>query len=164
MTLAGTDAMQRGAVDDKLSQLAFEFFFAFSRFEFALKENQYLKAHAPGVRAEPGWSEYVSKWQDAYSPSASAQLVLDEPPEQQVVGVGSSLAWRPVGLDDCKSDLSRIVRLLKTVRNNLFHGGKHGGSGWDDPQRTSRLLSASLSVVEELVELAALQSDYAQIY
>jgi hypothetical protein len=156
--------MQRGAVDGNLSQLAFEFFFAFSRFEFALKENQYLKTHAPGMRAEPGWSEYVSKWQDAYRLSASAQVLLQEPPKQQVIGTGSSLTWRPVGLDDCKSELSKIVRLLKTVRNNLFHGGKHGGSGWDDPQRTSRLLSASLSVVEELVKLAALQSDYAQIY
>lgn len=156
--------MQRGAIDGNLSQLAFEFFFAFSRFEFALKENQYLKTHAPGMRAEPGWSEYVSKWQDAYQLSDSAQLLLREPPEQQVIGAGSSLAWRAVALDGCKSELSKIVRLLKTVRNNLFHGGKHGGAGWDDPQRTSRLLAASLAVVEELVELATLQSDYAQIY
>jgi hypothetical protein len=156
--------MQRSAVDSNLSELAFEFFFAFSRFEFALKENQFLKRHTPGVRAEPGWSEYVAKWESAYKPSSSAQLILDEKPEQQVVGLGDSLAWRPVNLNECKSTLAKVIRLLQTVRNNLFHGGKHGGAGWDDPVRTSKLLRAGLFVVKELVELGGLHADYAQIY
>lgn len=156
--------MQRSAVDSNLSELAFEFFFAFSRVEFALKENQFLKSHTPGVRAEPGWSEFVAKWEAEYKPSPSAQLFLDERPEQQVVGKGDSLAWRPVNLDECKSTLAKVIRLLQTVRNNLFHGGKHGGAGWDDPIRTSKLLRTGICLIEELVGLGGLQADYAQIY
>jgi len=37
--------MRREDVSDQLSNLAFEFFFWFSRFEFALKENRYLSSH-----------------------------------------------------------------------------------------------------------------------
>jgi hypothetical protein len=97
-------------------------------------------------------------------PPPRSSCLLNEPPEQQVLGRANSLQWRPVGLGDCKTELEKVVRLLNTARNNLFHGGKHYGAGWDDPHRTFQLLTAGHSLLQELAEMAGLQLDHAQIY
>lgn len=156
--------MRKEDVAANLSNLAFDFFYWFSRLEFALKENGYLKSHVPGENAEPGWDEFVTKWQEQYTSSAEGRLLLKSPPERQVVLEGDKLHWRAVGLGDCKSDLARVVRLVKTVRNNLFHGGKHGGAGWDDPERTQELLEASLALLRQFAGLASIEADFMQYY
>lgn len=156
--------MRKEDVASDLSKLAFDFFYWFSRFEFALKENGYLKSRQAGAKADAGWADFVGKWESQFSISPGAKVLLDFPPEQQIVLVGAKLDWRPVGLSDLKTDLARVVRLVKTVRNNLFHGGKHGGKGWDDPKRTEELLLAAKAVLDQLSELASIEADYRQYY
>lgn len=156
--------MRHEDIDKNLSNLAFDFFYWFSRFEFSLKENGYLKNHIAGTTAEPGWDEFVKKWENQYPSSPEAEYLLYAPPERQIIGTCAELDWEPVGLQDCKSDLEKVVRLLKTVRNNLFHGGKHGSAGWDDPDRTHKLLNASKSILDQLARLSNLEADYTQYY
>src|SRR5688500_13652990 len=117
--------MRKDELAAELTQTAFDFFYWFSRFEFCLKENRYLKDAQPKAIAEPGWDQFVAEVEDRYQISAEAKALLQQPPERQIVGANGDLTWKPVGLKDCKSDLAATVRLLKTVRNNLFHGGKH---------------------------------------
>ena len=155
--------MRREDITSGLSKLAFEFFFWFSRFEFALKENGYLNSLVDGAKAEPGWDSFVDRWHPTYVLSQEAHSLLTSPPDRQIV-LSRQLEWRPVGLVDCASDLARVVRLVKTVRNNLFHGGKHGGAGWDDPKRTEGLLEDSIAILEQLAGMAGFQSDYRQYY
>ena len=156
--------MRKEDVSANLSILAFDFFYWFSRFEFALKENGYLKSHVPGEKAAPGWQEFTHKWASQYTLSTEAALLLAKPPEQQIVVASDELDWKPVGLADCRSELAKVIRLVSTVRNNLFHGGKHGGAGWDDPARTKELLAASKAVLGQLAKLASLEADYTQYY
>lgn len=156
--------MRKEDVPSNLSNLAFDFFYWFSRFEFALKENGYLKSHVPGVKAEPGWQDFVDRWATQYKISTEAAHLLSSPPERQVVGAGDNLDWKPVGLTDCKSDLAKVVRLIATVRNNLFHGGKHSAAGWDDPERTKKLLIDSKEVLVHLAQLASIEADYTRHY
>jgi hypothetical protein len=156
--------MRKKDVTISLSSLAFDYFYWFSRFEFALKENGYLNSHVPGAKAEPGWREFVDRWASTYVVSTEAGILLAEPPERQIVVANDQLDWRPVGLTDCTSELAKVIRLIATVRNNLFHGGKHGGAGWDSPKRTELLLVASKSVLDQLAQLASLEADYTQYY
>jgi hypothetical protein len=156
--------MRKEEVGTDLSVLAFDFFYWFSRFEFALKENGYLKCNNVGARAEPGWDAFVERWHAEYTASAEAAALQDAKPETQIVGPNGELAWRPVRLDDCNSELAKVVRHLKTVRNNLFHGGKHGGAGWDDPKRTKLLIFLGKAVLDQLAQLAWLEADYTQYY
>jgi len=156
--------MRKEDIDTELTALAFDFFYWFSRFEFALKENNYLKSHEDGANAEPGWDEFVEAWQAAYEPSEQARALLKANPKRQVVRLGQELNWRPVGLKDCKSELAKVVRILKTVRNNLFHGGKHGAEGWDDPKRSQLLLVSGKAVLDQFAQLANLRADYTQYY
>jgi len=156
--------MRKEDVAPNLSSLAFDFFFWFSRFEFALKENVYLKSHNVGANADPGWEDFTNRWEGEYTASADALALLAAKPEQQIVAANDELSWRAIDLTDCKSELAKVVRLLKTVRNNLFHGGKHGGAGWDDPKRTEVLLLSGKAVLDELAQLASLEADYTQYY
>jgi len=156
--------MRREEIAENLSALAFDFFFCFSRFEFALKENAYLRNHTVGAIAEPGWEEFVEKWHGRYHPSEAAKRLLVLSPKRHVVCACDALSWKPVGLVDCTCELQKVVRLLKTVRNNLFHGGKHGGAGWSDPRRTHDLLSVGRAVLDELAKLANLEADYTAYY
>jgi hypothetical protein len=156
--------MRKEDIHADLSVLAFDFFYWFSRFEFALKENHYLKSHKPDANAEAGWNEYVAQWQSEYRLSGEANDLLKLLPQRQVVVAGDELAWKPLNLFSCKSELESVVLCLKTVRNNLFHGGKHGCKGWDDPQRTEALLCSGKAVLGQLAELAGFHADYTRYY
>jgi len=156
--------MRKEDIHANLSALAFDFFYWFSRFEFALKENHYLKSHEPGANAEAGWKEYVAKWHSEYNLSSEASELLKLLPQRQVVLAGDQLDWKPLNLSNSKSELEAVVQCLKTVRNNLFHGGKHGCKGWDDPQRTEALLGSGKAVLGQLAELAGFHADYTRHY
>jgi hypothetical protein len=156
--------VKRKEISSELSRLAFEFFFCFSRFEFALKENRYLQCTTVGAKAEPGWGAFSDKWRDKYEVSAEARRLLDGPPMCQVVGRAQELEWKPVTFGPKSADLDRVSQLLRVVRNNLFHGGKHGARDWDDKQRTESLLRSCLAILQQLVDLSGLAQDYEGFY
>lgn len=155
--------MRREDVSEELSRLAFEFFFWFSRFEFTLKESGFLKSRVNGAKAEPGWDDFVDEWHAAFVMTDEARRLLADPPDRQIV-MNGLLQWRPVGLGDCTSELAKVVRLVKTIRNNLFHGGKHGNAGWDNPKRARQLLNDGKAILDQLADLAGFQGDYLRYY
>lgn len=156
--------MQREEVTSKLSEFAFDFFFWFSRFEFALKESGFLKSHKVGNAAEPGWDEFTRKHQAQYALSAFATRLLELSPQQQVVGLGDKLEWAQYNFPANATDLQRVVRLLQIVRNNLFHGGKHGEPFWDNPPRTELLLVLCKTILDEIARLGGFDADYRRYY
>ncbi|MBO6850092.1 MAG: hypothetical protein JJ867_06400 [Marinobacter sp.] len=156
--------MRKEDINNELKDLTFDFFYWFSRFEFALKENKYLKRDGIGDNAEPGWCKFVDQHKQAFQHTDETRSLLALNPKRQKVGENAGLEWRDVGLDDCDSDLCKVVRLLKTIRNNLFHGGKHGAEGWDDPERTKNLLVVAKIILDQLAGLARFEADYKQYY
>ena len=156
--------MRKEDIHADFSTLAFDFFYWFSRFEFALKESRYLNSHIPGERAEPGWHEFVTKWQAQYKASDEAGELLKLLPQRQVVRSGDVLDWQPLDLARCQSDLDSVVLCLKTVRNNLFHGGKYRCDGWDDPKRSEVLLRNGKAVLGQLATLAGIEPIYTRYY
>lgn len=156
--------MRQEDIQSDLSALAFDFFYWFSRFEFSLKENRYLKSHKPGSNADPGWGEYVIRWQSDYGPSAEANELLQLLPQRQIVMAEGALDWKPLDLSRCGSSLEAVVLCLKTIRNNLFHGGKHGCKGWDDPERNHALLTSGKAVLSQLAKLGDIDADYLRLY
>ena len=156
--------MRRVDIHADLSSLAFDFFYYFSRFEFALKENHYLKSHKAGQVAEAGWKEFVAKCSTQYKTSREASELIELSPHRQVVLADGTLAWKPLDMAVCKSELDAVVLCLKTVRNNLFHGGKHTCVGWDNPARIRALLASGKAVLGQLADLAEIESDYSRFY
>lgn len=155
--------MRHDDIPDDLKRFAFDFFYWFSRFEFALKEARFLKSKEVGAKAEADWDAFIAQYSGDYQLTAAAQALIDAKPQRQIVGA-SELDFRDVGFNPDASDLERVVRLANTVRNNLFHGGKHGSDYWDQPARMQTLLSTTINVLGELAEMAGLQSEYERYY
>jgi len=155
--------MRHEEVDEDLRPLVFEFFFWFSRFESALKESGWLQSKAVGAPARPDWQGFVLACAENYSPSVAARQLVAANPLKQVIGE-HGLTFADVVFADRASQLERVTVLLKTVRNNLFHGGKQGGAYWDDPDRMRLLLPLSVTVLGELVTLGGLEADYTGYY
>lgn len=156
--------MRKDEISENLKERAFDFFYWFSRFEYALKENQFLQHCGVGDNAEPGWDVFVERYAGAFDHTEQTIKLIELNPKRQKVGVHSKLEWREVGLADCSSELCKVIRLLKTIRNNLFHGGKHGAEGWDNKERTEELLVTGKSILDQLAELAQIEVDYARYY
>lgn len=102
--------------------------------------------------------------QPTYELSAEAEALLASPPEQQIVADNLELAWQPIRFEKCTSDLDKVVESVKTVRNNLFHGGKHGAAGWDDAVRARSLIGMSTAVLASLAALGDFAGDYERLY
>ncbi len=156
--------MRREAIDHELKDLSFELFYWFSRFEFALKENRYLKSEENGSKAEPDWGKFVEDNHGNYQLTDVANRLIELHPKRQIVGENKDLIWKKVGIEDCKSNLCIVVRMLKTIRNNLFHGGKHGDSDMDSKKRNCELLRVGKMVLDQLAAHAGIEADYTRYY
>lgn len=156
--------MRRDEIFPELEHAAFDFFFSFSRFEFALKEGGYLQDIKPGAVAQPGWAQFVASFCATYASSAAGTQLIALSPMRQRVSADGTLCFEEENFDGNASDLEKVTRLLKNVRNNLFHGGKHGPRGWTDPARTIELLHCAAQLIQELAEFGDIQNDFSAHY
>jgi hypothetical protein len=131
--------------------LVFRFFALFSRFEYSLKRSGFLKA---AEKAEPNWDTYANTLQGLFQAvsdpafQAAVAFLVKEPPKTQIVS-NLELGWRDSVQGPGEHFERYILRLVTTVRNNLFHGGKypHPFGPVRDIARNRRLLEASISVL-----------------
>ena len=156
--------MQHSDITDELAKLAFKFFYSYSRFEFALKECGYLRNKRPGEKAKPNWNGFVDEWEGRYSLSEAGRALLEANPAKQVIAHNGALDFVTVEVAVGHSDLRKVIDLANIVRNNLFHGGKHGGKCWDDPKRIMILLPIVITLLGELADLSGIDGDYRGIY
>lgn len=155
--------MRHDEIKEDVRPLVFDFFFWFSRFESALKENGWLQSKAVGAPARPDWHGFILAYAGNYSPSSAAEQLLAANPLREVVSE-HGLAFKEVEFPDAAPRLEHVAVLLRTVRNNLFHGGKHGSAYWDNPDRIQLLLPLSVTVLGELVALGGFEADYTGYY
>lgn len=143
-----------------------DFFLAFSRFEYALKVADYARPFgpvAPGFPAAvaPDWAKFGRDIASAFRRGASDALReacdrLDaQPPMREVVLDGEHIGW-----DSClrekepESEVERLLLFVRTVRNNLFHGGKFGVWANEEIERNTSLLLDSMVFFDSCLQLA----------
>jgi len=139
-------------------QLVLRFFATFARFEYSLKRTGFLKL---GDKAEPNWDAYANSLRGRFSQiqdsafRSAVTFFLEEPPKTQVVS-GQKLDWQETKLGDGEQHENYVLRLVRIVRNNLFHGGKYPvpTGPIEDVGRNRRLLEASISVLEQCLQLS----------
>jgi len=138
--------------------LVLRFFGVFSRFEYSLKRSGLVRGHD---QVEPDWDTYANglrgKFQSVDDPgfNDAIKVLVDAPPRKQILS-GSNLDWKAtvVGADEQLE--SYVLRLIRIVRNNLFHGGKYPipVGPLEDVGRNSLLLEASLTVLKQCLRLS----------
>jgi len=143
-------------VEDK--DLIFRFFAVFSRFEYALKRHGFLKKKE---QAEADWDSYANQLRGRFTTvkapvfKTACDYLTSEPPKKQVVHA-NSLGWKAAVRANNESIESYLLRLVRMVRNNLFHGGKYPYpvGPMSDPGRNRRLIRSALAVLEECLRLS----------
>jgi hypothetical protein len=130
--------------------LVLNFLTVFSRFEYTLKRMGYLRANDGGILVD--WDRFASTYQTSYEAldkkiiEEQLTYLLNEPPKKQRI-IEGSLRWTDQARPSRENNLIDILNLVRRVRNNLFHGGKFSDSLSPDPERNTKLLNASLSVL-----------------
>ncbi len=147
--------------------LLLEFFLTFSRFEYALKASGYFKQHSPDrprlPRAEHDWDRFARSLRASFDPNTSDDLrqaceyLLHSPPNQQVI-IHREVAWETPVRPGQETDVEFLLRMVRCVRNNLFHGGKYNIEVHESPKRTEHLLRSSLTLLSFCLELAPAQA------
>lgn len=146
--------------ESKERQLVWCFVVFFSRMEYALKRcSPYLKSGTKD--AQPNWDTFGSRWDQQFAPEASEELktaveyFIKEPPRKQLCD-GNTMRWsEPQLYDPREPRLCWLLRMIRCVRNNLFHGGKFPIAKISDPSRDRELLMYSLTILQSVLELDA---------
>ncbi len=153
--------LQRAHLDGNLIT---EFFFVFSRFEFALKRAGFVKKpkrkpkpNAKPPSAEPDWDAFGDNIEQLYESDKNPKLaravhyLLTEPPKRQIVRDDGSLGWEAL-TEENVTEIIWLLRLVRRVRNNLFHGGKYPYTPLPEPARDTQLLESSLTVLRACLD------------
>jgi len=134
--------------------LTLEFMGTFARFEFALKKSGYVRGDANQVM--PHWDAFandVAKLDAAVlAPVLGAcQYLQQHPPKKQVLDNGA-IRW--VDRQGTSGSAIRdVLSSVRTVRNNVFHGGKFPDGIISDPLRDEQLINECLVVLNSLLLL-----------
>ncbi len=136
------------------SDIVLQFVVGYSRFEYALKRSGYVKARgARDDSAESDWIRFAADvertFQQRLTPEvrSAVSYLVTHPPKKQVVTHGT-LGWRVATHSGDKRSLANVLSLVRTVRNNLFHGGKFPLRPVGEPARNVQLLRHCVAILE----------------
>ena len=131
-------------------ELIIEFFIAFARFEFALKESGFTNGGNYSVT--PNWDTFVSNIRPNYYKPKSKELknaidyIINQSPRIQIL-LNGKLGWRQRIFQPGDDQITKLKQSICDIRNNLFHGGKFQGIYEEDISRNYRLLKYSIIIL-----------------
>jgi hypothetical protein len=162
VTTTGTGIVDSTMLSAKLEgvdrNLIFEFFCKFSKFECALKRADFFEKVNNGGPAIPDWERFGDEIKGKFDTvsvkgfkEAVARLQQLAPQRQAVLR--GRIRWSPV--KRVGSDEQYTLQLLKTARNNLFHGGKYQDGPIHEIARDREILRAGVTILDGCYELHA---------
>lgn len=145
-------------------ELVLNFFATFSAFECALKRTGFVKC-GPYNSAEPDWTAFAQAVKTQLAKKVettfteSKKYLVRNPPMKQMFTKSSSGAgvnWEKNSKRENETEEEYLLRLVRDVRNNLFHGGKYPYSGADlsaHELRNRKLLEACITILSQCCSL-----------
>ena len=138
------------------AELACELLAVFSRMEFALKATDFASENEGKVSAS--WDRFANEIDDDFKQCTSKNLttavdyLLTHPPRKQVRKNGV-LTFDDQVIDNKQTEAQQTLLMVRTVRNNLFHGGKYLPDGEREQGRNEELVQHSLTVLKHCISL-----------
>lgn len=140
----------------EFSKTAIDFMFKFSRFEYALKRAGYLN------KAMANWEAFASEQKRNFDLQhlGNSQLepviqYFEQHPPKKQINIDGNLSWDDGVVRTTQPILLWLIECVKTIRNNLFHGGKFPIGPITDPSRDEDLLRHSAAILECCLSLDA---------
>ncbi len=137
--------------------LAIEFLAMFSRFEYALKVTTKFRMPENG-EAKANWHAFVNEVGPLFdhktnnSLSEAFNYLTGQP--LKFLGIHDGvLDWHEFRLPENSSNADKVIRVIKQVRHNLFHGGKFAHDSHASKDRDTKLLKYGLIVLENMIQL-----------
>ncbi len=159
-SLPGAESMFYAPQIDR--NLLLDFLMVFSRFEYSLKRGEFLEGNEK--RAWPNWDKFGAANHERFDTTENValkdavDLLCRKPPKKQVIK-DKQLEWEDVAHNPKEPQFLYVLRLVRTIRNNLFHGGKFRDGSIDDPARDHQLLQSALTVLRASVSFDSEISD-----
>lgn len=146
-------------------ELTVEFMGTFARFEYALKRAGYVEGNEKSVAA--AWDRFghdmASVSPEMMKPLlASCMYLQSHPPKKQVLE-NDQLIWKQRGASG-GSATEEVLLSVRTVRNNVFHGGKVPEGPITDPLRDEQLIKDCLAVLHALLSFPILPGKIADYF
>jgi hypothetical protein len=135
------------------ADLALDFFLAFSRFEFALKRAGFVRGDAKQALAD--WEKFAKALREVDTSAVlkCCTYLSANPPKKQVLDDGKlNWALRNRNL----TEIDNILLDVRTIRNNVLHGGKYKSGPMEEPLRDQRLIKDCLGALKALLDLPSL--------
>lgn len=137
-------------------ELVTKFFITFSRFEYALKRGGYANGNENEVKAN--WDTLARDLREHFQPDRTDELrravdYIERHPPKKQIWKDHELGWANNTRPPNGPQLLSLTCFIRTVRNNLFHGGKFLPSSVRDVSRDSTLLDSSLIILDECLRL-----------
>ena len=136
-------------------EIVLQFLVTFSRFEYALKRAGFVKGDRHN-NASADWCRFAreklhSRLADIPDTefTEARWYLLQEPPGKQIFVKDKRIVrWEANSQWSRESEAEYLLRLVKDVRNNLFHGGKYPDGPVGEQTRNRRLLQACLTILD----------------
>lgn len=146
-----------GTITPQGKEIIFKFFITFSRFECALKNTPTFRlVNNNSVR--PNWDRFINSISDNFNKDRTRELLdafdylIANPPKRQQI-INGQISWQIITLPPHTSMCIRLGIYIRTVRNNLFHGGKFVGSYEPDISRNYILINNCIIILDEWLSL-----------
>ncbi len=137
--------------DDR--ERVFRFLATFSRWECALKHNNYVRRGSYG-QAEADWKKFANTHKTQFAGLQTPEFIkarnmlITNPPKREELQ-STEIKWEPNPRRGGEIiDADYLLRVVRDVRNNLFHGGKFAGGPAQELARDRELIDSATAVLE----------------
>ena len=137
-------------------ELACEFLSVFSRVEYALKSTGF--AIGNNKRVDPAWDIFANEIDEKLLQINNTELlqaieyILNTPPRKQVIENGQIIFINQT-IDSSQKRTQQLLLMIRTIRNNLFHGGKYLPDGEIEAGRNEFLVKYSLIILRNCIQI-----------
>ncbi len=135
-----------------IKQNVIEFFVKFSRFEYALRSNEYCKIKGTNIIDKTDFIRFANQYKNISLPEELLNFVkyLDDNPVGKLTSNNSYIKNK----ETSKSELYRLVMYLIRIRNNLFHGIKYPNlEQYEEESRGTKLINWGIKAIDFLVTI-----------
>jgi hypothetical protein len=138
-------------------ELACEFLAVFARMEYALKATGKYAAGGED-RVSANWDRFANDIDESFCAvederfRRAVDYLLTQPPRKQVLRQGA-VTFVDQQIDTKQLKAQQTLLMTRSVRNNLFHGGKHLPDGEREAGRNAQLVSSALAVLKHCVAM-----------